>query len=81
MTSPLFAPFRGWLIHPDWATRVIAGAYDAKTPAERRAIVDANPFTPGLGQSVQQGIGAGNRILRELLQRQNRHQFRALTLG
>ena len=45
MTSPLFAPFRGWLIHPDWATRVIAGAYDAKTPAERRAIVDANPFS------------------------------------
>ncbi len=46
MTSaPLFAPFAGWLIHPDWAARVIAGAYDAKSPAERRAIVEANPYS------------------------------------
>jgi uncharacterized protein (DUF1015 family) len=45
MSEPLFAPFRGWLIHQDWAGRVVAGAYDAKTPAERRAIVAANPFS------------------------------------
>lgn len=44
MTRPLLAPFRGWLIRPEWAERVVAGAYDAKTPAERRAIVEANPF-------------------------------------
>jgi uncharacterized protein (DUF1015 family) len=45
MSPPLFAPFRGWLIHPDWAGRVIAGAYDAKTPEERRAIIDENPYS------------------------------------
>lgn len=45
MTAPLFAPFRGWLIRPEWAERVVAGAYDAKTPDERRAIVEANPYS------------------------------------
>lgn len=45
MKQRLFAPFQGWLIHPDWASRVVAGAYDAKTPAERRAIVEENPFS------------------------------------
>ena len=43
MTESLIAAFNGWLIRPDWAHRVVAGAYDAKTPAERRAIVDSNP--------------------------------------
>ena len=43
--APLFAPFAGWLIRPEWAARVIAGAYDAKSPAERRAIVEANPYS------------------------------------
>ena len=45
MSSPLLAPFKGRLIQPEWAGRVIAGAYDSKTPEQRRAIVDANPFS------------------------------------
>ncbi|MEQ8841128.1 MAG: DUF1015 family protein [Acidimicrobiales bacterium] len=45
MTRPLFAPFTGWLIRPEWASRVVAGAYDAKTPAERRAIIEADPYS------------------------------------
>ncbi|MEM9203291.1 MAG: DUF1015 family protein [Actinomycetota bacterium] len=46
MSTPrLFEPFAGWLIEPEWAARVIAGAYDAKSPEERRAIVDANPYS------------------------------------
>jgi len=45
MSAPLFAPFLGWLITPEWAERVVAGAYDAKTPAERRAIVEGNPYS------------------------------------
>ncbi|MFT5202226.1 MAG: hypothetical protein ACI9C1_001612 [Candidatus Aldehydirespiratoraceae bacterium] len=45
MNSSLFAPFQGWLIHPDWASRVIAGAYDGKTPAQRRSIVETNPYS------------------------------------
>ncbi|MDG2026992.1 MAG: DUF1015 family protein [Acidimicrobiales bacterium] len=45
MTERLFEPFQGWLIQPDWASSVIAGAYDGKTPAERRAIVEANPYS------------------------------------
>ncbi len=31
MTRPLFAPFTAWLIRDEWADRVVAGAYDAKT--------------------------------------------------
>ena len=41
----LFEPFAGWLIKPEWAARVIAGAYDAKSPEERRAIVENNPYS------------------------------------
>ena len=41
----LFEPFAGWLIRPEWAARVIAGAYDTKSPAERREIVSTNPFS------------------------------------
>ena len=41
----LFEPFAGWLIQPEWAARVIAGAYDTKSPAERREIVSTNPYS------------------------------------
>ena len=44
-TERLFEPFAGWLIRPEWAARVIAGAYDAKSPEERRAIVETNPYS------------------------------------
>ncbi len=40
----LFAPFAGWLIRPEWADRVVAGAYDAKSPEQRRAIVETDPY-------------------------------------
>ncbi|MDE0700922.1 MAG: DUF1015 domain-containing protein [Acidimicrobiaceae bacterium] len=45
MSAPLLAPFRGWLIRPEWSSRVIAGAYDSKTAAQRRAIVEQNPLS------------------------------------
>jgi uncharacterized protein (DUF1015 family) len=45
MSAPLFAPFKGWLVRPEWASRVVAGAYDSKTPSERRAIVQTNPYS------------------------------------
>ena len=45
MSAPLLAPFRGWLIRPEWADRVIASATDSKTPEQRRAIVQSNPFS------------------------------------
>ena len=45
MSAPLLAPFRGRLIRPEWAPRVIAGAYDSKTPEQRRAIVEQNLFS------------------------------------
>jgi uncharacterized protein (DUF1015 family) len=44
-TRHLLAAFPGWLIKPEWAARVIAGAYDAKSPSERRDIVEANPYS------------------------------------
>lgn len=45
MSAPLLAPFQGRLIRPEWAPQVIAGAYDSKTPEQRRAIVEQNPFS------------------------------------
>ncbi len=42
---PLFAPFSGYLIRDDFASRVIAGAYDAKSPEERRRIVEGNKLS------------------------------------
>ncbi len=43
--EPLFAPFTGWLINVDFASRVIAGAYDAKSPSQRREVVQSNPLS------------------------------------
>ncbi|MDE0065833.1 MAG: DUF1015 family protein [Acidimicrobiaceae bacterium] len=45
MSSPLLAPFQGWLIRPEWAERVIASATDSKTPEQRRGVVEGNPFS------------------------------------
>ena len=45
MSAPLLEPFVGRLIRPDWAPRVIASAYDSKTPEQRRAIVAQNPYS------------------------------------
>ena len=45
MSAPLLAPFQGRLIRREWAARVIASAYDSKTPEQRRAIVEQNPFS------------------------------------
>ncbi len=44
-TRPLFSAFAGWLVRPEWADRVVAGAYDSKSPAQRRSEVDDNPFS------------------------------------
>jgi len=44
-SEPLFTPFAGWLVKPEWAGRVIAGAYDAKTPAQRRAVLENSPYS------------------------------------
>ncbi len=41
----LFEPFAGWLIKHDWASSVIAGAYDSKSPDQRRRIVEDNPYS------------------------------------
>ena len=45
MSAPLLAPFSGRLIRREWAAQVIASAYDSKTPEQRRAIVEQNPFS------------------------------------
>ncbi len=67
---PLFAPFAGWLIKPDWASRVIAGAYDAKTPAERREIVEANPLSYlGVTRSREDLLAQDEASDEDLLQR------------
>lgn len=80
MTPPLFAPFQGWLVRPEWADRVVAGAYDAKTPDERRAIVEGNPFSyfgvtrsaedlrPGETASDEELLTLGARTLSRILE-------------
>lgn len=82
MRAPLFAPFRGWLIHPDWADRVVAGAYDAKTPDERRAIVAANPYSyfgvTRSAEDLEPGDDADNE---ELLRRGAETLSRILAAG
>lgn len=68
--APLFAPFDGWLIEADWASRVIAGAYDAKSPAERRAIVAANPYSYlGVTRSAEDLATGDDATDDDLLQR------------
>ena len=36
-------PFPGWLVHPDWADRVVAPMQDTMAPDERVRIVSSNP--------------------------------------
>lgn len=66
----LFEPFAGWLIKPEWAARVIAGAYDAKSPEERRAIVETNPYSYlGVTRSTEDLAPGDEADQRELLRR------------
>ena len=44
-TEPILAPFKGWLVKPEWADRVISRAYDNLTPGQRRSIVRENPYS------------------------------------
>ena len=44
-TEPMLAPFKGWLVKPEWADRVISRAYDNLTPGQRRLIVRENPYS------------------------------------
>ena len=43
--EPLVAPFAGWVVHPDWAERVISRAYDNLSPLQRQALVATNPYS------------------------------------
>ncbi|MDE0605474.1 MAG: DUF1015 domain-containing protein [Acidimicrobiia bacterium] len=45
MCEPLVAPFAGWVVHPDWAERVISRAYDNLSPLQRQALVASNPYS------------------------------------
>ncbi|RMH78839.1 MAG: DUF1015 domain-containing protein [Actinomyces sp.] len=41
----MLEPFAGWVVRPRWAPRVVSGVYDAHTPAQRRAIAAAEPYS------------------------------------
>ena len=43
--EPLVAPFASWVVHPDWAERVISRAYDNLSPLQRQALVASNPYS------------------------------------
>ena len=44
-SEPLIAPFAGWVVHPNWAERVISRAYDNLSPLQRQALVASNPYS------------------------------------
>lgn len=39
----MIRPFGSRLVEPEWAVRVVSGAYDALSPSERRRLSEANP--------------------------------------
>ena len=43
--EPLVAPFAGWMVHPDWAERVISRAFDNLSAEQRRSLVTTNPYS------------------------------------
>lgn len=43
--EPMAAPFKGWLVKPRWAERVISRAYDNLTAGQRRSISAENPYS------------------------------------
>ena len=43
--EPLVAPFAGWMVHPNWAERVISRAYDNLSAEQRRSLVTTNPYS------------------------------------
>ena len=43
--EPLIAPFAGWVVHPNWAERVISRAYDNLSAEQRRSLVATNPYS------------------------------------
>lgn len=45
VSESLVAPFSGWVVHPDWAERVISRAYDNLSPLQRQALVASNPYS------------------------------------
>lgn len=45
LSEPLVAPFAGWVVHPDWAERVISRAYDNLSPLQRQSLVASNPYS------------------------------------
>ncbi|MCQ3813271.1 MAG: DUF1015 family protein [Acidimicrobiia bacterium] len=45
MGAPLFAPFQGWLVRPQWAEQVAAAAYDSMSAEQRRIFVEKNPYS------------------------------------
>ncbi len=83
MSRPaLIAPFAGWLISPDWVGHVIAGAYDAKTPGERRSIVESNPFSYlGVTRSREDLVEGDDATENDLLQRGADTLTRILEVG
>ncbi len=45
MTEPLFQNFSPRIVTSDWADRVITGAYNAMTPADRHRVAEDNPYS------------------------------------
>ncbi len=45
VVEPMVAPFASWVVHPDWAERVISRAYDNLSPLQRQALVASNPYS------------------------------------
>ena len=78
-SEPIFAPFSGWIVKPEWADLVISRAYDTFSPDQRREVAAANQYSymnvtrspedllPGhtatIDQLVAEGVAAFRRLL------------------
>ena len=73
-------PFPGCVVAPGWAPQVVSGAYDAFTPAHRRAIADGAREHGATVHFVTQDLDAGPVIIQgrvEVLEDDSEHTLAA----
>ncbi len=63
----LVAPFAGWLVHQDWADRVVSRAYDNLSPEQRRTLTATNPYSYMNVTRSREDLGDGDHRSHENL--------------
>lgn len=79
---PTVRPFRGYLVAPERVQDVVAPAYDALTPAQRRRYAEAHPDNyVNAMQSLEEFPAAERPTLDELLERNKQNLDKLLNQG